>query len=637
MTSTLNRALTRRGALKGGAALVAAPLAAPLAASLAAPALISPSRAETGWTETHGLSTFGEVGLAPDFKHFSYVNPAAAKGGYVTIQLKSGGGNQSFDTFNTLNSYVDKGDGVGGTELIFDSLMASHADEPLTAYGLLARSILISPDSLSYRFRLREEARFHDGTPLTAEDVAFSLEVIKAKGHSSYRLLLRELESVTVDDARTVTVKLTPRRSRDLHLLVGSLSIFSKAFWQNRDFEAAILEPILGSGAYRMGRFEQGRYMEYERVPDYWGRDLPVNVGQNNFDRIRYEYFRDRNVAFEAFKAGTITFEEEYTARQWATGYDFPAIRDGRVKREELPRTAPTASQGWYFNTRREMFNDKRIREALNLCFDFEWTNRNIMFGLRARTASFFEKSDKKAEGLPSAEEIALLEPFRAALDPEVFREPWVPPTSDGSGNDRALLRRANELLLAAGCKREGAVLKLPSGKPFEIEFLDSNPALHPHTQPFIANLKRLGIEGRLRTVDPAQYQRRTNEFDFDIVSLALGGAPIPGDSMRLVMGSEAARTPGSRNYAGIADPAIDSLLERIANAGSYKEVVTACRALDRVFRAGRFWIPMWHAPSVWLAYWDMYERPDVQPKFGNGAPGTWWFNPDKARRIGRL
>ena len=615
---------TRRDALAGAAA------------TLAAPALLRPAFAEAGWSEVHGLSTFGELGLPADFSHFAYVNPAAAKGGNLVIQLKSGGGNQSFDTFNTLNSFVDKGDGVGGTELIFDSLVTSHADEPLTAYGLLARSILISPDKLKYRFNLRPEARFHNGTPVTADDVAFSLNIIKTKGHSSYRLLLRELESAVADDRHTVTVTLSPAKSRDLHLLVGSLNVFSRAFWEGRDFEAAILEPILGSGPYRMGRFEQGRYMEYDRVPDYWARDLPVNVGLNNFDRVRYEYFRDRNVAFEAFKAGTITFEEEYTARQWATGYDFPALREGRVKREELPRTAPMASQGWYFNTRREMFRDKRIREALNLCFDFEWTNRNIMFGLRARTASFFEKSDKKAEGLPSPEELALLEPFRATLDPEVFGEPWTPPVSDGSGNDRALLRRANDLLLAAGCKREGAALKLPGGKPFEIEFLDSNPALHPHTQPFIANLKRLGIEGRLRTVDPAQYQRRTNEFDFDMVSLALGGSQIPGDTMRLVMSSEAARTPGSRNYAGIANPAIDALLTRIANATSYKDVVVACRALDRVFRAGRYWVPMWHAPTVWLAYWDMYDRPAVQPKFGEGAPGTWWFNPEKARRVGR-
>ncbi len=418
--------LTRRTALKAGAA------------ALAAPALAKAAFAEAGWTETHGLSTFGELALPKDFKHFAYVNPSAPKGGPLVIQLRAAGGNQSFDTFNTLNSFVERGDGVAGTELIFDSLVTSHGDEPLTAYGLLAHTILISPDKLRYRFLLRPEARFHDGSPVTAEDVVFSMQTIKQKGHSSYRLLLRELEGVTADDARTVTATLTPRRSRDLHLLVGSLNVFSRKFWEGRDFEGQILEPILGSGAYRMGRFEQGRFMEYERVADYWGRDLPVNVGQNNFDRIRYEYYRDRNVAFEAFKAGQITFQEEFTARIWATGYDFPAIRDGRVKREELPRRGPTAAQGWYFNTRRDQFKDRRIREAINLCFDFEWTNRNIMFGTRARTSSFFEASDKKAEGLPSPEELALLEPFRATLHPEVFAEPFVPPVSDGSGNDRA-------------------------------------------------------------------------------------------------------------------------------------------------------------------------------------------------------
>lgn len=620
----MRRRLTRRDALRAAGGAIAAPM------------LAKAAFAEAGWSETHGLSTFGELELPRDFKRFAYVNPAAPKGGYLTIQLRSAGGNQSFDTFNTLNSFVERGDGVAGTEMIFDSLVTSSGDEPLTAYGLLAETILISPDRLKYRFRLRPEARFHDGSPITAEDVAFSMNLIKTKGHSSYRILLRELESATPDDPRTVTVTLTPRRSRDLHLLVGSLSVFSRKFWEGRDFEAQILEPILGSGAYRMGRFEQGRFMEYDRVPDYWGRDLPVNVGLNNFDRVRYEYYRDRNVAFEAFKAGQITFQEEYTARIWATGYDFPAIRDGRVKREELPRRGVTASQGWYFNTRREQFRDRRVREALCLCFDFEWTNRNIMFGLRARTESFFEASDKKAEGPPSPEELALLEPFRAQLDPEVFREPWVPPVSDGSGTDRALLRRADELLRAAGCRRDGSILRLPGGKPFEIEFLDASAALHPHTQPFIANLKRLGIEGRLRTVDPAQYQRRTNEFDFDMVSLALGGSPVPGDALRLVMSSEAARTNGSRNYAGIAEPAIDALLDRIANAQSYREVVVACRALDRVFRAGRYWLPMWHAPTHHLAYWDMYDRPDTLPKFSTGAPGTWWFNPDKARRIGR-
>jgi microcin C transport system substrate-binding protein len=585
----------------------------------------------------HGLSLFDDLALPADFPHYGYVNPQAPKGGYVAVQLKRGGGNQTFDTFNTLNSFVDKGDGVGGSDLIYDSLFVSHLDEPMAAYGLLAKSVAVSPDKLTYHVELRPEARFHDGSPLTSADVAFSMMTLKTKGHSSYRILLRELESVTEDGPHAVTIRLSPRRGRDLHMLVGALPVFSKVFWATRDFEAAILEPILGSGAYRFGRFEQGRFVEYERVADYWGRDLPVNRGQNNFDRIRYEYFRDRNVAFEGFKAGILTYQEEYTARLWATGYDFPAVKDGKVKREDLPRTEPLTAQGWYFNTRRDKFKDKRIREAIGLAFDFDWVNKNIMFGFRRRTVSFFPGGEREAKGLPGADELALLEPFRAQLDPEVFGEPWSPATSDGSGNDRNLLRRADDLLRAAGCKRDGGVLKLPNGQPFEIEFLDFSPALQPHTQPFQANLKRLGIEAKSRIVDATQYTQRTGDFDFDVISMNLGGSHVPGDSLKLVMGSEAARTPRSRNMAGIADPVIDAMLDRIAKATSMADINAACRALDRVFRAGRYWIPMWHAPTEWVAYWDMYERPERVAKFGPTAPGTWWFNADKARRIGRL
>jgi microcin C transport system substrate-binding protein len=617
--------ITRRQALATGAAL---------ATTMSAPRAFA--NAFAGWSESHGLSLFGELALPVDFKHYAYVNPAAPKGGNITMQIKQAGGNQSFDTFNTLNSFVDKGDGAAGTNLIYDAMFTTHMDEPVTAYGLVAKSVAVAPDKLGYRFGLRPEARFHNGSPLTSADVVFSLNIMKAKGHPSYRLLMRELESVETDGPHGVVARFTPRRSRDIHMLVGSMSILPKYFWEPRDFEASILEALPGSGQYRMGKFEQGRYIEYERFADYWARDLPVNIGSGNFDTIRYEYFRDRNVAFEAFKAGIVTYNEEYTARTWATGYDFPAAKDGRIKREELPRTDPMSVQGWYLNTRRDKFKDKRIREALALAFDFEWTNKNIMFGLRRRTASFFQGSEREAKGLPSPQELALLEPFRTTLDPEVFGEPWLPPVSDGTGTDRNLLRRADELLKAAGCKREGAVLKLPAGKPFEIEFLDFSPALQPHTQPFQANLKRLGIEGKSRLVDATQYAQRTGEFDFDVASMNLGGSHVPGDSLKIVMGSESARTPRSRNFAGIADPAIDALITRVANATSMADINTACRALDRIFRAGRYWIPMWNAPTEWVAYWDMYERPDTNAKYGPTAPGTWWHNPVKAKAIGR-
>ncbi|MFC1455646.1 extracellular solute-binding protein [Microvirga arabica] len=595
-----------------------------------------------GWTqegngsESHGLSSFGELKYPPDFKHFDYVNPAAPKGGTLAIQIKQTLGNQNFDTFNTLNVFVLKGDGAAGMAGTFDTLMAGSGDEPDALYGLVAKSVRISDDKLTYRFTLRPEARFHDGSKLTAKDAAFSLNILKTKGHPVFSQILLQLASAEAESDEVLRVQFTPQRSRDLHLVVAGLPILSERYWQGKDFEAATLEAPLGSGPYKVGRFEVGRFIEFDRVPDYWAKDLPVNVGQNNFDRIRYEYFRDRTVAFEAFKNGTLNFHEEATSRTWATGYDFPAVREGRVKKEEIPNTLPAPIQGWYFNTRREMFKDPRIREAIGLAFDFEWTNTNIMFGSYRRTTSFFENSDMKAVGRPSSEELALLEPFRDKLPASVFGEPIVPPVSDGSGQDRQLLRRADELLRQAGCKREGGVLKLPNGQPFVIEFLDSSPFLQPHTQPFQNNLKRLGIDGRSRIVDAAQYQQRLNDYDFDITSRALVGSSTPGDSLRTVYGSQAARTPGAQNLAGIEHPAVDALIETIGRAKSRQELNIACRALDRVLRSGHYWIPMWFKASDWYAYWDQFSRPETKPRFASGAPGTWWYDAEKAKRIGR-
>lgn len=616
---------TRRGVLQSGGLL---------AAAAALPRSVRPAFAESA--ELHGLSTFGELGLPADFPHFGYVNPKAPKGGTLTMQIKRGSGNQSFDTFNTLNTFVLQGDGAAGMDACFDTLMTGSGDEPGALYGLLAKSVSVSADRLTYRFRLRPEARFHDGSPVTAGDVAFSMLLLKTKGHPSYRLILNELVAVAAESPELVVATLSPKRSRDLHLIVAGLPVFSEKYWSSRNFEASTLEPPLGSGPYKVGRFEQGRFIEFDRVPDYWGKDLPVNIGTNNFDRVRWEYFRDRQVAFEAFKSGVITFQEEFTSRIWATGYDFPALHEGKVKKEALPKTEPVGSQGWIFNLRREKFADPRVREALGLCFDFEWTNKNIMFSSFSRMTSYFENSDSKAVGKPSPDELKLLEPFRGQVPEEVFGEPYLPPVSDGSGSDRALLRRADEMLRAAGCKREGNVLKLPNGQPFEIEFLDSQGALQPHTQPFQANLKRLGITATSRIVDASQYQRRLDEFDFDIISRALGGSAIPSDSLRIVYGSQAAKTRGSRNVGGIASPAIDAMIDAIGQADSYAEVVVAAKCLDRLLRAGRYWIPMWWNASEWLAYWDMFDHPQTKPKYSSGAPGLWWYDAEKAKRIGK-
>jgi len=622
--SLRERGITRRSLLIGTAALGAA--------ALASRRLL----AAEGELESHGLSTFGELKYGPDFKHFDYVNPNAPKGGTLTLQIKRGAGNQNFDTFNTLNIYVLKGDGAAGMDATFDTLMAGSGDDPDGLYGLLTKSVRWSADKLTYRFLLRPEARFHDGSRVTARDAAFSINVLKTKGHPTFRTVLSEIVSAEAESDEVLKVQLSPKRSRDLHLIVAGTPVFSEAYWKDRDFEGSTLDPPLGSGAYKVGRFEQGRYIEFDRVPDYWGKDLPVNLGQNNFDKVRFEYFRDRQVAFEAFKSGVMNYHEEFTSRTWATGYDFPAFREGRVKREVIDRAGAVPTQGWYFNTRREMFKDRRIREALGLAFDFEWTNQNIMFGLYRRLHSFFENSDMKAAGPPGPEELRLLEPFRGKVPEEVFGEPFVPPVSDGSGSDRNLLRRADTLLREAGCKREGNVLKLPNGKPFEIEFLDFQAALQPHTQPFQANLKRLGIEARSRIVDAAQYRRRMEEFDFDMATMALGGSMTPGDALRVVFSSQAAATPGSRNIAGIADPAIDALIGEITQADTRAKLNVACRALDRVLRSGRYMIPMWYRSEEYVAYWDMFSRPAVKPKYASGAPGTWWYDPEKAKAIGR-
>lgn len=604
------------------------------ALALTGPTRLMKASAAEGETEAHGLSVFGDLALPVDFKALPYVNPQAPKGGTISSEIKATGGNQNFTTFDTLNIYILRGNGAAGMASIFDSLMTGTLDEPDAAYGLVARAVRWSADRLTYRFVLRPEARFHDGSPLTAADVVFALTTLKTLGHPIYRSALRHLESVEAEGDGLVTVRLNPARSRELPLQVAALPIFSKAYYATHAFEEPTLESPLGSGAYKVGRLEQGRFISFDRVPDYWARDLPVSLGQNNFDTIRYEYFRERQVAFEAFKTGAFTFREDATSIIWAKGYDFPAANDGRVKRETLPDQGPRSIQGWWLNTRRDKFKDARIREALGLAFDFEWTNQNIMFGLYQRTWSYFQNTAMAATGTPGPAELALLEPLRGTIADSAFGEPSLPPKSDGSGQDRALLGRAFKMLTEAGCKRDGAVLKLPSGEPFTIEFLDFSGALERHTAPFIKNLRLLGIDAAYRVVDAAQYQSRTQSFDFDVVTQNYGGSFTPGESLRIEFGSEAARTPGSQNLTGLADPAVDALIEKALVADSREQLNAICRSLDRVLRAGHYWIPMWNLPSHWLAYWDLYDRPATPPKFDPGVLSTWWTDPAKAARL---
>ena len=444
------------------------------------------------------------------------------------------------------------------------------------------------------------------------------------------------MDSATADSDDVVSIKFVPTRSRDAHLIVVGMPVFSEAFWKTRDFDATLTEQPMGSGAYKVKDFQQGRYIEFALDPNYWAKDLPVNVGQNNFATLRYEYYRDRQVAFEAFKSGALNFHREYTSRIWATGYDFPAFNDGRVKKESLKDGAPTGSQGWYMNTRREQFKDPNIREALSLLFDFEWTNKNVMFSSYKRVTSYFQNSAMEAKGTPGPEELKLLETWRGKIPDSVFGDVYVPPVSDGSGNDRTLLKKANDMLLAAGCKRSSDGLQLPSGKPFTVEFLETSDIFTPHLSTLVGNMKKLGIAASERIVDPSQYKARTESFDFDMLTAAFTGSVTPGVDLRDVfLGSKTATQKGSRNLAGVADPAVDALTDIIAKASSREELNTACGALDRIMRASHYWISQWYNDQAWLAYWDAFSRPDVAPKLGTGAPETWWWDADKAKKIG--
>ncbi|UDL96081.1 extracellular solute-binding protein [Lichenihabitans sp. PAMC28606] len=621
--------LTRRAALALGGTLAAATglRSLPWAGS-------SVAQAADGETEQHGISIFGELGLPSDFKSFDYVDPNAPKGGSISLQVNATGGNQNFDTFDTLNIYILRGNGAAGMGAIFDTLMTGSLDEPDALYGLVARTVRWSADRLTYRFVLRPEARFHDGSKLTAADVAFSLNLLKTKGHPVIRSTLRNLEAAEAEGDDVVMVRLNAAHSRELPLIVAGQPIFSKAFYTANSFEEPTLAPPLGSGAYTVGALEQGRHINFDRVKDYWAKDLPVNVGQNNFDTIRYEYFRERQIAFEAFKSGVFTFREDATSIIWAQGYDFPAAKDGRVKRETIPDQGPRGAQGWFLNTRRDKFKNPKIREALGLCFDFNWTNQNIMFGLYQRTWSYFQNTPMAATGKPGPDELALLDPLRDKLSPDVFEDAYMPPTSDGSGQDRALLARAFKMLQEAGCKRDGSILKLPDGQPFTIEFLDYSQALERHTAPFIKNLRLLGIEATFRLVDTAQFQSRTQTFDFDVVTRNNGASFTPGEGLRVVYGSDAAKTPGSLNLTGISDPIVDLLIDKALVAATRPELETICRSLDRVLRAGHYWVPMWNLPAHWLAYWDIYDRPKQPPKFDPGVLSTWWVDPAKAARV---
>jgi microcin C transport system substrate-binding protein len=591
--------------------------------------------------EVHGISAFGDLKYAADFPHFDYVNVDAPKGGTFSLIPSSRAYNQSDKTFNSLNAFVLKGEGAQGMDLTFVSLMAHAGDEPDAMYGFAAKSVQISADQLAYRYTIRPEARFHDGSKITAHDVAFSINTLKAKGHPLIQIQMRDVKGAEALDDATVVVTFAERRARDVPLYAAGLPIFSKAYYATLTFDESTTDVPLGSGPYRVGRFEINRFIEFERVKDWWAADLPVCRGSNNFDVIRYEFYRDRDVAFEGFTGKNYLYREEFTSRIWATRYDFPAVKDGRVKREQVPDETPSGGQGWFINTRRDKLKDPKVREALNCAFDFEWTNKTIMYGAYARTRSPFQNSDLVAEGPPSPEELKLLEPFRGQVPDEVFGEPYVPPVSDGSGQDRNLLRKAQQLLQEAKLPVKDGKRLLPDGEVFTIEFVIDEVSFQPHHASFLKNLNTLGIEATLRVLDAVQHRARLESFDFDVAIQRISMSATPGDSLRTYFTAQSAATKGSYNLAGVASPAIDALVEKAMAAETRNDLTAACRAIDRVFRAGRYWVPQWYNTSHRLAYWDVFDHPRSLPRYaisdyssGVGERTLWWFDTAKAAKL---
>ena len=573
----------------------------------------------------HGLSAFGDLKYPATFTHFDYVNPDAPKGGRMALI-----GPVPVDTFDSFNGYILKGDPAQGLGLLFDSLMDRAMDEPDADYGLVARTADLAADRKSIVFELRPEAKFADGTALTSDDVCDSFRLLSTLGHENIRLTIKDVEACDVVAPHTVRYRFKSAGIRDLPLSIAELPIFSKAYYARHDFSKTSLDAPLGSGPYEIKSFRAGEYVAYGRRADYWAKDMPVNLGRHNFDEVRFDYFRERTAGLEALKSGVIDLREEYTSRDWATAYDFPALKEGRVKKTVLPDDTPSGAQGYFFNLRREKFQDIRVRRAFNLAFDFEWTNKNLFYDSYTRTASFFEASPLKAEGPPPADELALLEPMRAKLRPEVFLEPELPPVSDGSGQDRKLLRTASELLDQAGWANDNGVRKNVKGQSLSAEFLIESPIFERILAPYVKNLKLLGVDASIRIIDDAQYQSRREAFDYDILSSRFASGVTPGTDLRVFFGTASANAPGSFNVSGVASPAIDALIEQVVSAGSRQQLDVAGRALDRVLRAELFWVPNWHKGSHWIAHWDRFGRPAIKPKYDRGIVDTWWYDPVK-------
>ncbi|MEE9140363.1 MAG: extracellular solute-binding protein [Alphaproteobacteria bacterium] len=606
--------------------LIAALFALTLAAFAVAPATGMAAKAETGGVVSLGLSIHGDLKYPPGFEHFDYADPDAPKGGEVRLW--------AFGTFDSLNPFIIKGVSAQGWQLTIATLLAGSEDEPASAYGYVAESVEVPPDRSWVIFNIRPEARFHDGSPITADDVIFSFEALTTKGQPFYRVYYGNVARVEKLGERKVKFSFIEGNNRELPFILGQFAILSKAFFETAEFGKTTLEPILGSGPYRVESVDPGRSITYRRVADYWGAELPVNRGQYNFDVVRYDYYRDATVALEAFKASEYDFRQENTAKVWATGYDFPALRQGLVVKEEIAHEQPQGMQAFIFNTRRPFFQDAKVRRALAQAFDFEWTNRALFHGAYTRTKTYFANSELASRGLPEGEERAILERYRGRVPDEVFTQTYAPPSSQVEGGIRTNLRKARRLLEDAGwVLRENRLVHEASGQLMEFEILLVNPLFERIAAPFRKNLERLGITARMRTVDTSQYEFRVENFDFDMIVGGWGQSLSPGNEQRDFWSSSAAETMGSRNSIGVKDPVVDELLELVISAPDRQSLVARTRALDRVLLWGHYVVPQWHITYFRIAYWNKLARPAITPKYQLGL-FSWWVDPAKAERL---
>ncbi|SHF73614.1 microcin C transport system substrate-binding protein [Modicisalibacter ilicicola DSM 19980] len=571
----------------------------------------------------HGLAMYDEPALAAGFDHFPYVNPDAPEGGELN--------RAAIGSFDSTNPFIVKGTPANGLTQIYDTLMVGNPDEPFTMYGLLAEGVRLDPDRRWMEFDLHPEATFHDGEPVTAEDVVFSFRLLRDEGQPFYAAYYADVTSAQRLDDDTVRFEFAEENSRELPLILGQLPILPQHYWMDRDFTTPTLDPLLGSGPYRIAQVDPGRRIVYERVEDYWGEDLPVNRGRHNIGRLIFDYYRDQTVALEAFKAGNLDMRIESSARNWATAYDFPALEQGFVEKLLIPDGQPAGMQAYVMNLRRDKFKDVRVREALNLAFDFPWLNDNLFYGAYERTHSYFENSEMAAQGTPSDAELALLGPHRDQLPERVFEEPL---PVEHPEDIRPRLREALGLLREAGYEvQNGQLVNRKSGNPFTLEILLYDSQFERIAQPLLRNLERIGIRGKIRIVDVNQYLNRLRNFDFDMI---VGGFPqsiTPGNEQREFWTSDYADKPQSRNLIGLKDPVIDDLVEKLIRAETRQQLDAAAQALDRVLRWGFYVIPQFHLAATRVALWDKYGYPEPHPEY-NLDLDAWWVDPERARVV---